>query len=60
MKTNDQLYAIFINQEEEHSQLLTELHRDQELQRVAVGALLERSDARSWGIIQQVALVSNN
>lgn len=28
-----------------------------EIQKAAVGALLERSDARSWGLVQQIRLV---
>ena len=41
------------------SELVSRLQKDEELQRAAVSALLERSDARSWGLVQQVALVEN-
>lgn len=30
-----------------------------EIQKAAVGALLERSDARSWGLVQQIRLVES-
>lgn len=32
---------------------------DSDLQRAAVGALLERGDARSWALLQQIRLVEN-
>lgn len=38
-------------------ELVQRLQRDEELQRAAVCSLLERSDARTWGLVQQVALV---
>lgn len=39
------------------NELIEKLQDDEQLQRAAVGALLERSDARSWGLVQQVRLV---
>ncbi|XP_034255131.1 E3 ubiquitin-protein ligase LRSAM1-like isoform X2 [Thrips palmi] len=38
-------------------ELVQRLQRDEELQKAAVCSLLERSDARTWGLVQQVALV---
>lgn len=38
---------------------MAQLQSDENLQRAAVGALLERGDARSWGLIQQVKLVES-
>lgn len=38
-------------------ELVQRLQRDEELQRAAVCSLLERGDARTWGLVQQVALV---
>lgn len=43
-----------ISQKEE---FIAQLQSDQELQKAAVGTLLERGDARSWGLLQQVRLV---
>lgn len=39
--------------------LRTQLQENEELQMVMVGALLERGDSRSWGLIQQVRLVES-
>lgn len=55
--SNNHLTEVLKNQEEQHAELVSELQKDMELQRIAVGALLERSDAHSWGLIQQVYLV---
>lgn len=41
------------------SELISQIQDDEQLQRIAVGALLERSDARSWGLVQQVRLVES-
>jgi E3 ubiquitin-protein ligase LRSAM1 len=41
------------------AELLEKLQEDGDLQKVAVGALLERGDARSWGLLQQVRLVES-
>lgn len=38
-------------------ELVQHLQKDEELQRAAVCSLLERSDARTWGLVQQVSLV---
>lgn len=43
----------------EQSELISKLLEDSDLQKVAVGALLERGDARSWSLIQQVRLVES-
>lgn len=45
------------NKELEKAELVTQLQKDVELQKVVVGALLERSDARCWGLTQEVNLV---
>jgi len=41
------------------SELMGRLQKDEELQCAAVGALLERSDARSWSLVHQVSLVES-
>ncbi|XP_044731478.1 E3 ubiquitin-protein ligase LRSAM1-like isoform X2 [Chrysoperla carnea] len=49
-----------IKQKLENNQHLTDqLLQDNELQKMAVGKLLERSDARSWALLQLVNFVSN-
>lgn len=36
---------------------VAQLQNDEELQKAAVAALLERGDARSWGLLQKVRFV---
>ncbi|XP_052122220.1 E3 ubiquitin-protein ligase LRSAM1 isoform X3 [Frankliniella occidentalis] len=52
---------MLLNAVDRHSsaqmELVQRLQKDEELQRAAVCSLLERSDARTWGLVQQVSLV---
>ncbi|XP_046397759.1 E3 ubiquitin-protein ligase LRSAM1-like isoform X2 [Ischnura elegans] len=57
MEADQHLGALIRDRGQERSELVKRLQRDAELQRAAVGALLERGDARSWGLAQEVALV---
>lgn len=41
----------------ERAEFVAKLRNDEELQKAAVATLLERGDARSWGLLQQVRLV---
>lgn len=50
---------ILQDQFDAKNELLQKLQDDDQLQKIAVGALLERSDARSWGLVQQVRLVES-
>lgn len=50
---------ILHDQEKDRQDLINNLRQDEVLQKAAVTALLERSDARSWSIIQQVNLVQS-
>lgn len=59
LENNDQLLSLLSSHHQNRSELLRRLQEDEELQRAAVGALLERGDARSWGLVQQVAIVSS-
>lgn len=45
------------NQENAKEELKTKLVEDMEFQKAALGTLLERNDARSWSLVQQVAMV---
>lgn len=47
------------DQKRTQEDLVNRLRKDEVLQRAAVAALLERSDARSWSIVQQVNLVQS-
>lgn len=59
MRNNDHLAQIVHDQEKNRQDLIDRLRQDEVLQKAAVAALLERSDARSWSIIQQVNLVQS-
>lgn len=39
--------------------IVSKLMSDMELQKAALGTLLERNDSRSWGLLQQVSLVES-
>ena len=47
------------DQEKNRQDLVSKLKEDENLQKAVVAALLERSDARSWSIVQQVNLVQS-
>jgi len=59
MESDEQLESILSSQGQVKIELVGRLQKDEELQRAAVGALLERSDARSWSLVHQVALVES-
>lgn len=59
VRNNDHLAQIVHDQEKNRQDLIDRLRQDEVLQKAAVAALLERSDARSWSIIQQVNLVQS-
>ncbi|XP_017763784.1 PREDICTED: E3 ubiquitin-protein ligase LRSAM1-like isoform X2 [Eufriesea mexicana] len=57
VRNNDHLAQIVQDQEKNRQNLIDTLRQDEVLQKAAVAALLERSDARCWSIVQQVNLV---
>ncbi|XP_014221676.1 E3 ubiquitin-protein ligase LRSAM1-like isoform X1 [Trichogramma pretiosum] len=59
VESNDQLLLIMQDQERNRQDLVIRLKEDEKLQKAVVAALLERSDARSWSIMQQVHLVQS-
>ncbi|XP_072756861.1 E3 ubiquitin-protein ligase LRSAM1 isoform X2 [Anoplolepis gracilipes] len=59
VRNNDHLAQIVQDQEKNRQDLVDKLRQDEVLQKAAVAALLERSDARSWSIVQQVNLVQS-
>ncbi|KAJ8927929.1 hypothetical protein NQ314_019559 [Rhamnusium bicolor] len=59
MKTDSRLLEVLQDQEEHKAELVNKLKVDSDLQRAAVGTLLERGDARSWSLLQQVRLVES-
>lgn len=59
MESDQQLENILSAQGQVKVELVGRLQKDEELQCAAVGALLERSDARSWSLVHQVSLVES-
>jgi hypothetical protein len=59
MESDQQLENMVSAQGQIKVELVGRLQNDEELQCAAVGALLERSDARSWSLVQQVTLVQS-
>lgn len=57
MEKNNHLLQILSYHTCKKARFVTQLQNDEELQKAAVGALLERCDARSWGLLQQIRLV---
>ncbi|KAK5642385.1 hypothetical protein RI129_008552 [Pyrocoelia pectoralis] len=58
-QTDSHLLDVLQNQGLHKAELILQLQGDVDLQKAAVGALLERSDARSWGLVQQVRMVES-
>lgn len=59
MQANSHVLSVLQDQMDAKNELIWNLQNDEQLQRAAVAALLERSDARSWGLVQQVRLVES-
>ncbi|XP_022908805.1 E3 ubiquitin-protein ligase LRSAM1-like isoform X2 [Onthophagus taurus] len=59
LKNNQHLTDLLESQNLRQSELVDTLQNDSELQKAAVGTLLEKSDARIWGLVQQVRLVES-
>lgn len=59
MEANTKLTYLLRNHDENNTELMKKLMLDSDLQRAAVGTLLERGDARSWALLQQIRLVEN-
>lgn len=57
--SNEHLATVAKDQKRDREGLLDRLRKDEVLQKAALAALLERSDTRSWSIVQQVNLVQS-
>uniref|UniRef100_A0A1B0D9J5 Uncharacterized protein n=1 Tax=Phlebotomus papatasi TaxID=29031 RepID=A0A1B0D9J5_PHLPP len=55
--TNDILEEVFKNHSNDRKQIVTEINRDEELQKAAVATLISKNDARSWGLVEQLRIV---
>ncbi|KAK4877286.1 hypothetical protein RN001_009792 [Aquatica leii] len=59
VQSDSHLLDVLQNQGLHKAQLISQLQDDVDLQKAAVGALLEIGDARSWGLVQQVRMVES-
>lgn len=59
LESDSKLAQILQDQDLQKANLVIRLMEDSDLQKAAVGTLLERGDARSWGLLQQVRLVES-
>ncbi|CAH0547478.1 unnamed protein product [Brassicogethes aeneus] len=57
MENDSRLLVVLKSNDLHKAELLSKLQEERDLQKAAVGTLLERGDARSWGLLQQVRLV---
>lgn len=57
MESDSKVSEILQNRDLYKAELLSKVREESDLQKAAVGTLLERGDARSWGLLQQVRLV---
>lgn len=55
--TNLLLEDFVKNNHRDRLDTVTKITQDEELQKVAVGALIAKNDARMWGLIEQVRIV---
>uniref|UniRef100_A0A1L8DSD9 Putative e3 ubiquitin-protein ligase lrsam1 n=1 Tax=Nyssomyia neivai TaxID=330878 RepID=A0A1L8DSD9_9DIPT len=56
-ETNDILEQVFRNHTNDRREIVTEINRDEELQKAAVATLIAKNDARSWGLVEQMRIV---
>ncbi|KAF2896781.1 hypothetical protein ILUMI_09399 [Ignelater luminosus] len=59
MQLDTHLLDVLRNHGSQKAELVSQLQEDVELQKAIVGALLERADARSWSLVQQVRVVES-
>ncbi|XP_049819054.1 E3 ubiquitin-protein ligase LRSAM1 isoform X3 [Aethina tumida] len=57
LESDSKVSEILQNRDLYKAELLSKVREESDLQKAAVGTLLERGDARSWGLLQQVRLV---
>lgn len=57
--TNRLLDDLFKNNDKDRAAVVSKITQDEELQKVAFAALIEKNDARTWGLIEQVRIVES-
>ncbi|XP_076263957.1 E3 ubiquitin-protein ligase LRSAM1-like isoform X4 [Rhynchophorus ferrugineus] len=60
LQTESKLSEILQNHCLDKTNLVNKLMEDSDLQKAAVSTLLERGDARSWGLLQEIRLVEGH
>lgn len=60
LTSNEQLGGILKTRDELQFVLMERLLKDEAIQKAAVGALLEKCDARTWGLVQEITLVESH
>ncbi|XP_055319592.1 E3 ubiquitin-protein ligase LRSAM1-like isoform X2 [Sitodiplosis mosellana] len=57
--TNRLLDNLFKSNDKDRAAVVSKITQDEELQKVAFAALIEKNDARTWGLIEQVRIVES-
>lgn len=60
LHANNQMDDLLKSRDREQGDMIMKLLKDENLQKAAVGALLEKCDARTWGLVQEISLVESN
>lgn len=53
------LTNVFINNDKDRTSAVIKIMQDEELQKIAVCSLIEKNDARTWGLMEQVRIVES-
>lgn len=59
LRDNHHLSSVLQNQKQDRKDLIDKIQNDEVFQKAALATLLEKSDKRSWSIVQQVNLVQS-
>lgn len=55
--SNHMLYTLFKANDKDRMTIVTKITQNEELQKAAFARLIEKNDARTWGLVQQVRIV---
>lgn len=59
MNSNHLLYSLFKANDKDRMAIVTKIMQNEELQKAAFARLIEKNDARTWGLVQQVRIVES-
>lgn len=59
MNTNHLLYDLFKANDKDRMAIVKKITQDEELQKAAFARLIEKNDARTWGLVEQVRIVES-